>query len=128
MLFLEGYYQVHVIIPRRIIRDKGMPFCFTTRIAQELDQILQLAVLVAVVQDCFHFRDHFSILLYDSCWGVLVSPWELLSTATNKRFQLFHVENWMDLAKGGWQLQFDIEAKLRKLIQVAFGDSKGSKH
>jgi hypothetical protein len=119
MLCLEGYYQVHIIIPRRIIRDKGMPFCFTTRIAQELDQILQLAVLVAVVQDCFHFRNHFPILL---------APWKLLSTAPNKGFKLFHVENWMNLAKGGWQLQFDIEAQLRKLIQVAFGDGKRSKH
>ena len=130
MLFLEGYDQGHVIIPRWIIRDKGMPFCFTARIAPELDLILQLAVMVAVVQDCFHFRDQRAILLDHRGWGwgLLSAPWELVFAAPNKGFNLFYVENWMHLAKGGWQLQLYVKAQLRKLIQVTFGDCKRSKH
>ena len=100
MLCLEGYYQVHIIIPRRIIRDKGMPLGFTTRIAPELDQILQLAVMVAVVQDCFHFRNQRAILLDHRGWGLLGAPWELVFAASNKRFQLFYVEDWVDLSQG----------------------------
>jgi hypothetical protein len=100
MLFLEGYDQGHVIIPRWIIRDKGMPFCFTARIPHKLDQILQLAVMVAVVQDCFHFRNQCAILLDHRGWGLLAAPWKLVFAASNKRFDLLYVEDWVDLSQG----------------------------
>jgi hypothetical protein len=107
---LEGYYQGHVIIPRRIIRDKGMPLGFTTRIPYKLDQVLKLSMVVAMVQNSFHFRDQRAILLDHRGWGLLSAPWELVFAAPNKGFNLFYVENWMHLAKGGWQLQLYVRS------------------